>query len=114
MVSSRIRRVFTVVPIATVVLAAPAQAYMDARYSDAVRVTASGSTLKVYDTKCDGRAAQGNWQRTGSSTVYEKDNAEGCGIFLTFTTGGTVTQIRACLVIPLDDDPCSSWTSKQY
>lgn len=89
-------------------------AYMDVRYSDSVRVTASGSTLKAYDTSCDGRGAQANWQRTGSSTVFEKTNGEGCGTVLQFTTGGTVTQIRACLVIPAQKDPCSAWTSRQY
>lgn len=112
--STRIRRVLATAPVAAVLFAAPAHAYMDARYSDKVRVTASGSTLKAYDTSCDGRGAQANWQRTGSSTVFEKTNGEGCGTVLQFTTGGTVTQIRACLVIPAQKDPCSAWTSRQY
>lgn len=106
----RMFRVTVGVAVAGVVSAAPAHAYFEAKYSDSSRVTASGRTIKVYDPKCDAKATQGNWQRLGSSTVYERDNPGGCGTALEFTTANRVTQIRACLVIPASSDPCGAGT----
>ena len=105
----RALKVSAVAFVATIMMAAPAHAYYEAWYSDAVQTTASGTTVKNYDRKCDARATQANYFRGGSSTLYESTNHGGCGSVLTTYAASPVIQLRACLVIPGQPDPCGPW-----
>lgn len=102
-------RVLAVTTAAFVSLAAPAHAYFEAWYSNAVQVTASGTTVKTYDKRCDGQAAQANYYRGGSTTLYESTNNGGCNTVLQSQSLSTVIQIRACMVVASQPDPCGPW-----
>lgn len=105
----RALKVSAVAFVATITMAAPAHAYYEAWYSDAVRTTASGTKVNNHDKKCDARATQANYFRGGSSTLYESTNHGGCGSMLTTYAASSVIQLRACLVIPAQTDPCGNW-----
>lgn len=68
--------------------------------------TKSGTTFSVKDSKCDGRAAYGNW---GGTSANRLDNKSGCNTTASKTV--TVGSFRACTDIPAGTDSCSVWTS---
>ena len=73
------------------------------------QVTATGSTINIKDAAADGHAVQGQWIRNGSPDTYSLTNNGGYGTTLTYTTGGTITSIKACIVYNGSGDDCGSW-----
>lgn len=105
----RALRVSAAAFVATIITAAPAHAYFEAWYSNAAQATASGTTVKNYDKRCDGQSTQAQYIRGGTSTVYESTNHGGCGSVLTTYAASPVVQLRACMVIVGQPDPCGPW-----
>lgn len=75
-------------------------------------ITTSGAVINIKDAAADNKAVQGQWIRQGSGTVYKLTNTSGYGTTLTYTTGGTITAIKGCIVYTLGGgDDCGGWVS---
>lgn len=103
------RVVFGSVTAALLFGASPAFA-LSTNYKGAA-LTTSGATINIKDAAADGKAVQGQWIRQGSGTVYKLTNSSGYGTTLTYTTGGTITAIKGCIVYTAGGDDCGGWVS---
>ena len=80
--------------------------------STGARTETYNTTMRVYshDTECDGRGSQARWTRSGSSSIYEWNNNQGCNTGTYTTTGGTYfVSAQACSIKPLSRSICGSW-----
>jgi hypothetical protein len=107
-IKSRVTRALIGVGIAGAVFGAAAPAFAHTASTTGSKVTSSGSTIHVYDTKGDSHSAYGNWHGAGS-TSGRVENSGGVGSVTTKNVGHTINEVQACVDIQAAPDTCSKW-----
>lgn len=87
--------------------------------AEAITATTTGAKTRTYntsmnvysdDTACDGRGSQARWTRSGSSSIHEWNNNQGCNTGTYIQSAGTYfVSAQACTIKPLSFSRCGSW-----